>query len=331
MKRPSFYSPDCAGNLYLPRYNLIQKEARELHKEFKPAEDSEMIALFLIDPQVGFCIPGASLYVDGAEKDIERICDFIYHNLERIDEILVSLDTHTVFQIHTPGFWVNDQNESPDPFTIITLENVKEKKWRPYAEWIPIELIESYLEQLEKSKKYILITWEYHTQKGSVDNAVVPMLYEMLFFYSLMSGKEIKWVIKGESPWTENYSVLSPEIPNLYFKDGSLKVVGNFDENLMTDLMGFDRIYVAGEASSHCVKATLEDMLKSIQHEQERVPDTCYGYKESKIYILEDCMSPVKPTPGSPDFPAIAEEALANFKLAGMKVVKSTDDFERQR
>ncbi len=330
MKRPSFYSPDRAGNLYLPRYNLIQKEVQELRKEFKPVEDSEMIALFLIDPQVGFCIPGASLYVDGAEKDIERTCDFIYRNLERIDEILVSLDTHTVFQIHTPGFWVNDQNENPDPFTIITLENVKEKKWRPYAEWIPSELIESYLEQLEKSEKYILITWEYHTQKGSVDNAVVPMLYETLLFYSLMTGKEIKWVIKGESLWTENYSVLSPEIPNLYFKDGSLKIVGNFNETLMTDLMGFDRVYVAGEASSHCVKATLEDMLKSIQNKQKRVPDNFPGLAESKIYILEDCMSPVKPTQGSPDFPVIARKSLDKLKLAGMRVVKSTDEFERQ-
>ncbi|SMC45095.1 hypothetical protein [Sporomusa malonica] len=325
MRKPCFYSPNRAGDLYLPRYDIIQNEVRELRKEFKPVPKSEKIVLFLIDPQVGFCIPGASLYVDGAEKDIERTCDFIYRNLELIDEIRVSLDTHTVFQIHTPGFWINDQNENPDPFTMITLENIREKKWRPYAEWIPIELIESYLEQLEKSEKYILITWEYHTQKGSVDNAVVPMLYETLFFYSLMTGKEIKWVTKGESPWTENYSVLSPEVPNLYFKDGSMKSVGNFDENLMTDLISFDRIYVAGEALSHCVKATLEDMHKAIQKEKKRMPNNSLGFEESKIYILEDCMSPVQPTEGSPDFPAIAKEALEKFKLTGMRVVKSTD------
>ncbi|WP_145097577.1 hypothetical protein [Sporomusa sp. KB1] len=192
METPSFYSPNRAGELYLPRYDIIQNEVRQLRKKCNLAFSSEKAVLFLVDPQVGFCIPGASLYVNGAEKDIERICDFIYRNLERIDEIRVSLDTHTVFQIHTPGFWVNDQNENPNPFSIIKLEDVKEKKWRPYTEWIPVELVESYLEQLETGEKYILITWEYHTQKGSVDNAVVPMLNEALFFYSLMTGKEIK-------------------------------------------------------------------------------------------------------------------------------------------
>ncbi|CQR71919.1 hypothetical protein SOV_11420 [Sporomusa ovata DSM 2662] len=327
MQNPSCYSPNRAGELYLPRYDIIQNEVRQLRKKCNPAFSSEKTVLFLVDPQVGFCIPGASLYVNGAEKDIERICNFIYRNLERIDEIRVSLDTHTVFQIHTPGFWVNDQNENPNPFSIITLENVKEKKWRPYAEWITLELIESYLEQLETGEKYILITWEYHTQKGSVDNAVVPMLYEALFFYSLMTGKEIKWITKGESLWTENYSVLSPEVSKLYFKDGSLKIVGNFNEKLMTELMAFDRVYVAGEAASHCVKATLEDMLKVIKKDKLRMPNNSYDFEENKIYILEDCMSPVQPTAGSPDFPAIAKEALEKFKLAGMRVVKSTDLF----
>jgi hypothetical protein len=49
-----------------------------------------------------------------------------------------------------------------------------------------------------------------------------------------------------------------------------------------------------------------------------------------KIYILEDCMSPVPPPPLNPlppslDFPRIADEAIADFKRAGMNVVRSTD------
>ncbi|WP_145097580.1 hypothetical protein [Sporomusa sp. KB1] len=95
----------------------------------------------------------------------------------------------------------------------------------------------------------------------------------------------------------------------------------------MTELMEFDRVYVAGEAASHCVKATLEDMLKVIEKDKQRMPNNSYGFEENKIYILEDCMSPVQPTAGSPDFPAIAKEALENFKLTGMRVVTSTDRF----
>jgi len=49
-----------------------------------------------------------------------------------------------------------------------------------------------------------------------------------------------------------------------------------------------------------------------------------------KIWILEDAMSPVPAPPLSPlpdhlNFPKIADEAVAAWKAAGMKVVRTSD------
>ena len=116
---------------------------------------------------------------------------------------------------------------------------------------------------------------------------------------------------------TENYSVFSPEIKTLYKddnKNGSLSV-GKFDMNLFYKLMNHDKIFIAGEASSHCVKSTIEDLLQMINEINPAFVD--------KIYILEDCMSPVPAIPNVIDFPAIAQEGLNRFKEAGMHVIKS--------
>jgi hypothetical protein len=86
--------------------------------------------------------------------------------------------------------------------------------------------------------------------------------------------------------------------------------------------MEYDRIYVFGQAKSHCVLSTLRDIQEHVQKTDPTLAD--------KVYILEDAMSPVPPPPIDPlppalDFPRIAEEAIVEFKRAGMHVVKTTD------
>ena len=83
---------------------------------------------------------------------------------------------------------------------------------------------------------------------------------------------------------TENYSVLSPEVTELGGKS-----VGTFNAAFFKMLMEFDRVYVFGQAKSHCVLSTLRDM-------REHIAKTDRGLAK-KIYILEDAMSPVPPPP----------------------------------
>jgi nicotinamidase-related amidase len=116
---------------------------------------------------------------------------------------------------------------------------------------------------------------------------------------------------------TENYSVLSPEVREL--GDQS---VGTFNAAFFEMLMDFDRIYVFGQAKSHCVLSTLRDMQERIAQVDPKLT--------SKVYILEDATSPVPapaidPLPPALDFPRIAEQAFADLRAAGMNIVKTTD------
>jgi nicotinamidase-related amidase len=62
---------------------------------------------------------------------------------------------------------------------------------------------------------------------------------------------------------------------------------------------------------------TISDLLDDI-----RAAD---GSLANRVYLLEDCTSPVV-VPGA-DFTDAAEEAFAAFAQAGMKIVRSTENF----
>ena len=73
---------------------------------------------------------------------------------------------------------------------------------------------------------------------------------------------------------------------------------------------------IAGQAKSHCVAWTIDDLLKEIRLADESLA--------RKVYLLEDCSSPVV-VPGVMDFTDQAAEAFQRFSDAGMNVVQSTD------
>jgi len=92
--------------------------------------------------------------------------------------------------------------------------------------------------------------------------------------------------------------------------------LGARNPKFIQHLQEADRLYVAGQAKSHCVAWTVQDLLDDIQ---ETDPDLA-----KKIYLLEDCSSPVV-VPGVVDHTDAANEAYERFAKAGMKVVKSAD------
>src|SRR5262249_913270 len=148
------------------------------------------------------------------------------------------------------------------------------------------------------SGKYVLTIWPYHALLGGVSHALVPALMECAMFHAVARGHQTHFEIKGTHPLTENYSVLSPEVHEL----GGTRV-GAFNDAFYRMLVSYDRVYVFGQAKSHCVLATLMDL-------KARDPALA-----DKIWILEDAMSPVPPPPVDPlpaalDFPRIAARAF---------------------
>jgi len=316
---PEFYLAANNDKLWIERAAVVTASAaarRTSERIAAASNDTPRICAFGIDCQVAFCTPGASLFVPGAVDDTTRTLDFLYRHIDRLTGLVFSLDTHNAFQVFHPAWWVDAAGAHPAPMTTISHDDVVTGRWIPRGDR---EAALDYTRQLEASGRYVLTIWPYHGLLGGLSHALVPSFMELALYHSVLRDTPTRFEQKGTQPLTENYSVLSPEVTTI---NGG--VVGAFNDALFDHLLSFDRIYVFGQAKSHCVPATLRDLQLRLQ---ERDPSSL-----AKIYILEDCMSPVPAPPLSPlppglDFPRLADDAIASFRAAGMHVVKSTDPF----
>ncbi|MFN3315659.1 MAG: nicotinamidase, partial [Raineya sp.] len=87
-------------------------------------------ALLIIDAQYDFCNPKGALYVQGADKDMERLAQFIQKNIYQLNKIFLSIDNHLVNDIAHPSFWEDKNKKHPTPFTQITAKEVEEGRWK---------------------------------------------------------------------------------------------------------------------------------------------------------------------------------------------------------
>lgn len=314
---PSYYEPRQVEAIYAERASLVADEALEARKKFgiPPAgKDKVKIAAFGIDVQIGFCTPGASLFVPGAVEDSRRAAEWIYRNVGVLTGLHFSMDTHRVFQVFHPAWWIGKDGQHPAPLTPITSAEVRRGDWVPIAH--PRESLE-YTQRLEDTGKYVLTIWPFHTLLGGVSHALVPAVMEAAIYHSIVRNRQTHFETKGTHAMTENYSVLSPEVTEL-----GGQPVGGFNAPFFKMLLEYDRVYVFGQAKSHCVLSTLKDMQTRIQATDPSLAD--------KIWILEDAMSPVPAPPINPlppglDFPAIAAKAFEEFRRAGMHLTRTTE------
>lgn len=307
---PSHFDPGQVPTLYLERAAEVFAAAKAYAKQhsLRPAsEDRPRSAVFIIDAQISFCMPGASLFVPGAVEDLQRAIRWLYKNLDQLTGIFCSLNTHLAYQIFHPSWWVDERGEPPAPYTCITYEQVRSGRFR--AVRYPEESLE-YTRKLEGSGKYVLTLWPFHALLGSPSHSLMPALFEAVLFHAFSRQASPHIEVKGAHPLTENYSVFQPEVTEL-----SGRTLGGFNQALFEKLMSFDRVYVFGEASSHCVLETLKDLNERIQATEPA--------NARKVWILTDAMSPVRPPPQRPlpeslDFPRVVKKAFAKLQEAGM-------------
>ena len=327
---PPFFDPAAASRVYRVTYQERAAEAREwaATRGIVPAsEDSRRVALLLVDVQNTFCLPEFELFVAGrsgrgAVEDCGRIAAFLYRHLDRITQVVLTLDTHTAAQIFHPLFWVDAAGEHPAPHTVITLADVESGKWRVNPELAPAVAPRAgfdvgawgrhYARRLAEGGKYPLVVWPYHSMVGGIGHAMVSAVEEAVFFHAIARQSPTRVEVKGQNPLTENYSVLRPEV----MEDASGTPIDSPNRALVEHLLSFDTVVIAGEAKSHCVEWTVEDLLAEIRARDARLA--------KKIVLLDDCSSPVV-VPGVADFTDAAEAAYARFEAAGMRRAVSTD------
>ncbi len=327
---PDFYDPGKLDQVWRVPYEERAKQARDwaLQHGLQPASaDEAKTWLLLIDVQNTFCIPGFELYVagrsgTGAVDDNRRLCEFIYRNLGVITQITATLDTHQAMQIFHAIFLVDENGEHPAPYTNVTAEDVRTGKWKfnpALASHYGItaeqgqERLQHYTTRLEEKGKYALTIWPYHAMLGGIGHALVSSVEEALFFHSVARLSPLQIEVKGDRSFTEHYSVIGPEVD----RGPQGEILGEHNQKFVEMLKGVDRLVIAGQAKSHCVAFTIADLLSDLQKEDPALA--------RKIYLLEDCTSPVV-VPGA-DYTVQADEAFAKFAEAGMHLVNSTDDF----
>lgn len=332
---PEYFEAKKVGEVWRVPYQERACQAEDWAKQHEilpAARDRNRICLLIIDAQNTFCLPDFELFVggrsgSGAVDDNLRLCEFIYRNLDRITTIAPTMDTHTAMQIFHPIFWINDAGEHPQPAaTLITLEDVQQGIWKvnpAVADSISggnFSALEKhalhYVQKLSDDGKFPLTIWPYHSMLGGIGHALVSAVEEAIFFHSIARESQAIFEIKGGNPLTENYSVLRPEV--LDGPDGVS--IAQKNAKFIDKLLGFDAVIIAGQAKSHCVAWTIDDLLTEILARDVKLA--------KKVYLLEDCTSPVV-VPGVVDFTEPADAAFQRFAAAGMNVVKSTQ-FELQ-
>jgi nicotinamidase-related amidase len=323
---PPHFKRKRVGEIWQIGYQERAEEAQawaEEHGLRAALEDSLRVCLVAVDLQNTFCIPGYELYVRGAEHDNQRLCEFLYRNLGTITAIIPTLDTHRAMQIFHPAWLVDDEGRHPEPYTLVTTEDVESGRWRinpPAVESTGIEAdyaqrqLLDYTRKLAAGGKYDLTIWPYHAMLGGIGHALVSAIEEAIFFHTIARYSQPAFQVKGDNPLTEHYSVLGPEITQ---GPGGETIAGKNDL-LIQQLSLYDLIIVGGQAKSHCVAWTIADLLEG-DDERERA-------LAPRTYLLEDCTSPVV-VPGM-DYTAEADAAFERFAAAGMHVVRSTEPIE---
>jgi nicotinamidase-related amidase len=326
---PPHVDPARVGEVWRVDYAARADDARRWAAEQRlvPAvDDSFRTALVLVDAQNSFCTPGFELFVQGpsgtgALDDSRRLCEFVYRNLHRLTQVVPTLDTHRAYQIFQPVFLVDADGRNPEPYTVVTLDDVDSGRWRvdpAVAQELGLDPdyaqshLRHYVETLATGGKYALTIWPFHAMHAGIGHALVSAIEEAVFFHSIARTSQPDVQRKGDNPLTEHYSVLGPEVDT----DLEGEPLGRRNQELIERLLRFDAVVIAGQAKSHCVAWTISDLLED--------PTVRERGLAQKVYLLEDCTSPVV-VPGVADFSEQADAAFARFAEAGAHVVRSTD------
>lgn len=258
------------------------------------------IHLLSIDPQYDFCDPNGALYVPGAEEDMDRLANLIKRLKDKLTDIHVTLDSHHLVHIAHPIFWKNSKGENPQPFTIISADDVENGVWNTTNPSYRKKALE-YIKTLESNGRYALCIWPPHCLIGSKGHTVYPSVFEAMLEWE-KDFALVNYVTKGSNLSTEHYSAVQADVPDA---DDPTTMINT---DLITSLSEADIILITGEALSHCVANTIRDIADNFGDENIK-----------KFVLLEDTSSNV------PGFENLGEDFVKEMKGRGMQVTTSVD------
>lgn len=290
------------------------------------------VHLVIIDPQNDFCdIPEAecpvnlaratgshilpTLPVPGSHADMKRIARMIDRVGHKLEDIHVTMDSHRLIDVAHPAMWMDQYGNPPAPFTFITDKDIESGIWTPRNPAFRSRML-AYTKSLEATGKYTLCIWPPHCLIGTWGHNIHTEVNTALQRWSAEQFAMVDYVTKGSNVWTEHYGALMAEVPDPSDPGTSLNT------NFLTMLAEADLIGVCGEASSHCVKNTVQQIAENIGQQHLH-----------KFHLLTDGMSPVGAVKDSStgkvivDFPGIASAWLKDMQSTYGMTLSTTTNF----
>lgn len=274
------------------------------------------IHLLVIDPQNDFCdlpteylssnpstglVEGPALAVPGAHQDMLRLSELVRKGMRGFSDMSVTLDSHHRVGIERPTFWLTGDGGEVSAFTTITAAAVRAGEFRPRNP-AALPRVLAYLDTLEATSSYKLMVWPVHCEIGTWGHNVHRDVREAYNAWEVREMGVVNKVTKGSNPWTEHYSAVMAEVPDM--DDPSTQL----NRGLIDILAEADMVLIAGEAGSHCVKATTEHIAANFGADSL-----------GKLVLLTDCISPVA------GFENQYQQFLADMKAKGLNTALSTD------
>jgi nicotinamidase-related amidase len=259
--------------------------------------------LLVIDPQNDFLdIDGAALPVAGANADMQRLADWLLAHLAQVQSITVTLDSHASVGVERTTFWQDAQGAAVPAFTLVTAADVQSGRYVP-RHAVKREEVLAYLQALEATGQRQLVVWPVHCVLGTWGHTLHSGLAQAIAAWEMQSGKLCEKVLKGQHPLTEQYSAFRAEVPRADDARTHLNTA------LLQRLVGpSETLLVAGEALSHCVAASVDDMLAQLP-----------ASRLQRTVLLTDCMSPVG------GFEAAGAAFLQRARVRGLQTLRLQD------
>ena len=270
--------------------------------------------LLVIDPQNDFCdlpadvVPAAcapSLPVAGAHQDMLRVAGLIREGGAGLTQISVTLDAHHRYDIAHPTFWRESCGSPVAPFTQISAQQLRDGAYVPAAAGA-LPRAQGYLDALEAAGRYQLMVWPVHCEIGSWGQNIHADVRAAYNAWEVAQLQVVAKLSKGSNPWTEHYSAVMAEVPDP--QDPATQL----NTSVLDTRISAERIYICGEAGSHCVKASTEHIADYLQA-QQGAPAL------AKLVLITDCMSPV------PGFEAQQQAFLAAMHARGARLATSQE------
>lgn len=266
------------------------------------------VDLLVIDPNKDFLdITGSALPVTGANKDMDRVASLIKRVGRRLNDIRVTLDSHRTIDVGHSPYWVDRDGNHPAPFTLIPGADIEAGILVPCnPAWLQDQIDSA--KRREAAGKKTNMVWPTHCLIGSVGWTVHDNLFDALKEWESREIADVDYVTKGSYPHREHYGALMAEDPDPREPDTALNT------SFLAKVQAADIVGITGEALSHCVMETINQIAQNIGQEHIK-----------KFHILTDCSSPVAKVGNGPDFPALAASWLKDMEKLGMTLTTSKE------